>query len=47
MTVFAKDRKETAIKYIVIAQNLQVVLLRYIMNEKEFPKNGDISLCRI
>ena len=38
MTVYAKDRKETATQYIVTAQNLQEKVLRYMMNEKRVPK---------
>jgi len=37
--VYVKDRKETKIKYVVNAQQLQVEVCRYMMNDKRVPKS--------
>jgi len=38
MTVFKRNRKETATQYVVTAQDLQVAVIKYMMNEKYVPK---------
>ena len=46
MPVYAKDRKETSIQYIVTAQKLQVAADRYVMNEKRVPKKWRYMLAQ-
>lgn len=38
MVVYAKDRKETATQYVVNAQTLQKLVIRYMMNDKYVAK---------
>ena len=38
MTIYARERKTTAIQYIVTVQKLQVEILSYVMKDKYFPK---------
>ena len=38
MTVYKRNRKETSTQYVVVAQNLQVAVIKYMMNEKYVPK---------
>ena len=38
MTVYKRNRKETSTQYVVTAQNLQVAVIKYMMNEKYVPK---------
>ena len=38
MTVYKRNRKETSTQYVVVAQNLQVAIIKYMMNEKYVPK---------
>lgn len=38
MSVFAKDRKETKLQYVVTAQQLQIAIMSYLMNEKHTAK---------
>ena len=38
MTVYKRNRKETSTQYVVVAQNLQVAIIKYMMNEKYAPK---------
>ena len=46
MPVYKKDRKETAIQYIVTAQLLQTAVIKYMMNEKRVPKKWRYMLAR-
>ena len=46
MPVYKKDRKETAIQYIVTAQSLQTAVIKYMMNEKRVPKKWRYMLAR-
>ena len=38
MTVYKRNRKETATQYVITAQALQVAVIKYMMNEKYVPK---------
>ena len=38
MTVYKRNRKETSTQYVVVAQNLQVAVIKYMMNERYVPK---------
>ena len=38
MTVYKRNRKETAREYVVTAQALQVAVIKYMMTEKYVPK---------
>ena len=38
MTVYKRNRKETATQYVVTAQALQVSVIKYMMTEKYVPK---------
>lgn len=38
MTVYKRNRKETATQYVVTAQALQVAVIKYMMTEKYVPK---------
>lgn len=38
MTVYKRNRKETATQYVVTAQAMQVAVIKYMMNEKYVPK---------
>ena len=38
MPVYARERKETAIQYVVTAQKLQTIVIKFLMNEKKVPK---------
>ena len=38
MTVYKRNRKETSTQYVVVTQNLQVAIIKYMMNEKYVPK---------
>lgn len=46
MTVYKRNRKETATQYVVTAQELQVAVIRYVMNEKYVPKKWRYILVR-
>ena len=35
MPVYARERKETAIQYVVTAQKLQTIVIKFLMNEKK------------
>lgn len=39
MTVYKRNRQETSTQYIVTARELQVAVIRYVMNEKRVPKH--------
>ena len=46
MTVYARERKETSVQYIIDAKKLQREVIRYMMNEKRVPKKWRYMLAR-
>ncbi len=46
MPVYAKDRKETNIQYVVTAQKLQIATVRFVMNDKRVPKKWRYMLAQ-
>jgi len=46
MTVYARERKETSVQYIIDARKLQREVIRFMMNEKRVPKKWRYMLAR-
>lgn len=46
MTVYKRNRKETATQYVVTAQALQKAVIQYLMNEKYVPKKWRFVLAQ-
>jgi hypothetical protein len=46
MTVYKRNRKETATQYVVTAQALQKAVVQYVMNEKYVPKKWRFVLAQ-
>jgi len=46
MTVYKRNRKETATQYVVTAQKLHRAVVKYVMNEKRVPKKWRFVLAQ-
>lgn len=46
MSVYKRNRKETATQYVVTAQALQRAIVQYVMNEKYVPKKWRFVLAQ-